>query len=73
MKSAAALLFALVTCVCFAQESALKLAHRIPLNGVSGRFDHFAIDIQGKRLFVAALGNCPKRSRFSWRTATTAR
>ena len=41
-----------------AQEpAALKLAKTIPLPGVKGRFDHFAIDAKGQRLFVAALGN----------------
>src|SRR5881296_1082022 len=41
-----------------AQESAmLKLTKTIPLPGVKGRFDHFAIDAKGHRLFVAALGN----------------
>src|SRR6266516_7960428 len=35
----------------------LKLTKTIPLPGVKGRFDHFAADVQGKRLFVAALGN----------------
>ena len=41
-----------------AQESAaLKLTKTIPLPGVKGRFDHFAIDVKGRRLFVAALGN----------------
>jgi hypothetical protein len=29
----------------------------IALPGVKGRFDHFALDLKGKRLFVAALGN----------------
>ena len=29
----------------------------IPLPGVEGRFDHFALDAAGQRLFVAALGN----------------
>src|SRR4051794_41233726 len=29
----------------------------IELPGVEGRFDHFAIDAEGKRLFAAALGN----------------
>src|SRR4030095_516061 len=29
----------------------------ISLPGVKGRFDHFAIDVKGQRLFVAALGN----------------
>jgi DNA-binding beta-propeller fold protein YncE len=36
---------------------ALKLLKTIPLPGVKGRFDHFAVDAKGKRLFVAALGN----------------
>ena len=41
-----------------AQEpAALKLIKTIPLPGVKGRFDHFALDAKGKRLFVAALGN----------------
>src|SRR5256885_1670901 len=41
-----------------AQESAmLKLIKIIPLPGVKGRFDHFAVDAKGHRLFVAALGN----------------
>src|SRR5215203_1942095 len=35
----------------------LKLIGTVPLPGVTGRFDHFAIDAAGKRLFVAALGN----------------
>jgi hypothetical protein len=39
------------------ETSALKLSKTIPLPGVTGRFDHFALDIKGNRLFVAALGN----------------
>lgn len=35
----------------------LTLEKTIPLPGVKGRFDHFAIDPKGHRLFVAALGN----------------
>ena len=35
----------------------MKLVERIPMPGVSGRIDHFAIDLQGRRLFVSALGN----------------
>jgi WD40 repeat protein len=35
----------------------LKLVRTIPLPGVKGRFDHFAVDEKGHRLFVAALGN----------------
>jgi DNA-binding beta-propeller fold protein YncE len=29
----------------------------LPLPGVQGRIDHLAVDVQGRRLFVAALGN----------------
>ena len=36
---------------------ALKLSKTIPLPGVKGRFDHFAMDSKNHRLFVAALGN----------------
>jgi len=40
-----------------AEPATLKLTQTIPLPGVKGRFDHFAIDVKGRRLFVAALGN----------------
>jgi DNA-binding beta-propeller fold protein YncE len=35
----------------------LPLSQTIPLPGVAGKFDHFAIDAPGHRLFVAATGN----------------
>jgi len=35
----------------------LTLKQTIPLPGVSGKFDHFAIDLAGERLFAAATGN----------------
>jgi YVTN family beta-propeller protein len=35
----------------------LATAGTIPLEGVAGRIDHMAVDVAGKRLFVAALGN----------------
>ena len=35
----------------------LRLVATIPLPGVRGRIDHLAHDAEGKRLFVAALGN----------------
>jgi DNA-binding beta-propeller fold protein YncE len=35
----------------------LVLEQTIPLDHVSGRIDHMAIDVAGKRLFVAELGN----------------
>src|SRR5436189_6289369 len=40
-----------------AELPSLKLIKTIPLPGVKGRFDHFAIDEKGHRLLVAALGN----------------
>src|SRR6266853_3844493 len=40
-----------------AQEKTLKLKQSIPLPGVEGRIDHFALDASGERLFVCALGN----------------
>ncbi len=35
----------------------LVLEKTIRLPGVEGRFDHFAVDLKAKRVFVAALGN----------------
>ena len=35
----------------------LKLENTIALPGVEGRIDHLAVDLNGQRLFVAALGN----------------
>ena len=40
-----------------ADKSSLTLVKTIALPGVKGRFDHFAIDAKGTRLFVAALGS----------------
>jgi hypothetical protein len=40
-----------------AEEKTLKLKQAIPLPGVEGRIDHFALDASGERLFVCALGN----------------
>src|SRR2546421_6299749 len=58
MKPAALLLLGILNLTLPAAESApLKLTQTIPLPGVKGRFDHFAIDSKGNRLFVAALGN----------------
>lgn len=49
------------SCLCIiaahAEEKALKLKQTIPLPGVEGRIDHFALDASGERLFVCALGN----------------
>jgi DNA-binding beta-propeller fold protein YncE len=58
MKFATVLLLSSLACAAHAAEPAtLKLTQTIPLPGVQGRFDHFAIDGKGRRLFVAALGN----------------
>jgi DNA-binding beta-propeller fold protein YncE len=35
----------------------LTLSKTIPLSGVNGKFDHFAVDLAGRRLFAAATGN----------------
>ena len=49
------------TCACItaahAEEKAFNLKQTIPLPGVEGRIDHLALDANGKRLFVCALGN----------------
>jgi len=58
MKFATRLLFVALVCTAYAAEpAALQLTQTIPLPGVKGRFDHFALDVKGRRLFVAALGN----------------
>ena len=38
-------------------KAPLTLQQTIPLPGVTGKFDHFAIDLAGTRLFAAATGN----------------
>ncbi len=38
-------------------SSTLRQVQSIQLPGVEGRIDHMAVDLQGERLFVAALGN----------------
>ena len=40
-----------------AGSAPLELAASIEMPRVKGRIDHFAVDVQGQRLFVAALGN----------------
>jgi DNA-binding beta-propeller fold protein YncE len=58
MKSALLFTLGCAACtLCAAETSTLKLVQTIPLPGVKGRFDHFAIDTKGQHLFVAALGN----------------
>ncbi|HEY5911047.1 MAG TPA: hypothetical protein VJA21_10635 [Verrucomicrobiae bacterium] len=58
MQRATLVLFGMLAFTVHAAEPAtLALVQTIPLPGVKGRFDHFAIDTAGKRLLVAALGN----------------
>ena len=40
-----------------AQNSPLKLVQTIPMPDVQGRLDHLGLDVKGKRIFVAALGD----------------
>jgi DNA-binding beta-propeller fold protein YncE len=49
------LTLALSFSVAAADQVALKLVQTIPLPGVDGRLDHFAIDVKGRRAFLAAL------------------
>ena len=39
------------------EKPALRLVQTIPLPGVKGRLDHMGVDLEKKRLFVAATGN----------------
>jgi DNA-binding beta-propeller fold protein YncE len=58
MKCITIFLCGTLACAIHAREPAtLKPTQTIPLPGVKGRFDHFAIDAKGHQLFVAALGN----------------
>lgn len=38
-------------------QSALPLTRTFPLPGLTGKFDHFAVDLSGNRLFLAAAGD----------------
>src|SRR5262249_14900266 len=38
-------------------KSPLKLIQKIPMPNVTGRLDHFGVDLEGRRLFLAALGD----------------
>jgi DNA-binding beta-propeller fold protein YncE len=55
MKSVALLL--LTAAVITAHAETLTLTRTIPLPKVEGRIDHFSLDAEDSRLFVAALGN----------------
>jgi DNA-binding beta-propeller fold protein YncE len=53
-------IFAVVTLVlawATAAAAPLELVATIAMPGVKGRIDHFAVDVKGRRLFIAALGN----------------
>src|SRR5712672_2950819 len=39
------------------EKQALRLVQTIPLPGITGRLDHIGVDLEQKRLFVAALPN----------------
>jgi hypothetical protein len=39
------------------EKQALRLVETIPLSGVTGRLDHMGVDLENKRLFVAAVTN----------------
>ena len=49
--------FVAASAVAAEAEAPLALEQTIALDNVSGRIDHMAIDVAGKRLFVAELGN----------------
>src|SRR5215813_6857023 len=51
------ILIASATLVCGQIAQPLRLEKTIELPDVHGRIDHLSIDLTGKRLFVAALGN----------------
>jgi hypothetical protein len=51
------LLFGSIFTVHGEQSSALRLVQTIPLPGVKGRLDHMAVDLEKRRLFVAAVAN----------------
>lgn len=57
MKPLVLVLFCSLTLGLAGEPVSLRLTRTIPLPGVKGRFDHFAADATGHRLFVAALGN----------------
>src|SRR5436309_14141195 len=63
IKSLSAFVLVLGLCVFLATAESqqapqpLKLVQKIPLPAVKGRIDHISVDLRGKRLFLAALGN----------------
>jgi DNA-binding beta-propeller fold protein YncE len=62
MKRIACAVFLLLWCglATAAQNDAakpLKLVASVPMEGITGDFDHFAVDLDGNRLFLVAEGN----------------
>ena len=51
------LVLLLSCCALKGQKPALTLVQTIPLPAVEGRIDHLAVDMDGQRVFLAALGN----------------
>jgi len=57
MKPAAIALLLLGTLMYAQSRRALTLSGKIELPNVNGRIDHFSADLNGRRLFMSALGN----------------
>jgi hypothetical protein len=57
MKYSLVTLLVYTTAVLGQERQVLSLQNRIDLPNISGRIDHFAADLKGNRLFVAALAN----------------
>jgi hypothetical protein len=56
-RLALSLLCSLSLGICAQEQAELTLIKTVPLPGVKGRFDHFAVDAKTHRIFVAGLGN----------------
>ena len=46
-----------IALLCLALAWSASYAQKIDMPDVKGRIDHFGVDVDGQRLFVAALGN----------------
>lgn len=60
MKKSSSLIFfylLIASAKSLSADEAFRFVKSIPLPGVEGRIDHMAVDLDGQRLFVAALGN----------------
>ncbi|HEU4590550.1 MAG TPA: hypothetical protein VFS13_06545 [Steroidobacteraceae bacterium] len=57
MRAAIFIVLGLMSNAVPAARATLQVEARIPLPGCKGRIDHLAFDAQGRRLFVAELGN----------------